>query len=177
MRALLRPHAADNRHAQAGHRAAARQLRGDGCGLSVIRTCALAFGIAVPSAVHAQRMAPAVMPTSPAELRVANSVSLRAATMSAGVGTQRLLVSAKPAPPALAQADSLIASDTHAQTGALIGGFVGAVGGALAFAHFTHRAGATNSTTGTVGGAIVGAGLIGTLGALVGLVIGSSIHQ
>jgi len=90
---------------------------------------------------------------------------------------QRLLVPAKPAPPAVAQADSLVANDTHAQTGALIGGFVGAVGGALAFAHFTHRAGATNSTTGTAGGAIVGAGLIGTLGALVGLVIGSSIHE
>jgi hypothetical protein len=28
-----------------------------------------------------------------------------------------------------------------------------------------------------LGGAVVGAGLIGTLGALVGLVIGSSIHE
>ena len=145
--------------------------------VSVIRTCTLAFSIAAPSAVRAQRMATAVTQTSPAELRVTSSVSLRAPTLSAGVATQRLLVPAKPAPPAMAQADSLIASDTHAQTGALIGGFVGAVGGALAFAHFTHRAGATNSTTGTLGGAIVGAGLIGTLGALVGLVIGSSIHE
>jgi hypothetical protein len=91
---------------------------------------------------------------------------------------RRLLLAAKPASPAaLAQADSLIATDTHAQTGAIIGGLVGAVGGGLAFAHFTHRAGATNSTTGTLGGAVVGAGLIGTLGTLVGLVIGSSIHE
>src|SRR5216683_1422894 len=129
MRALLRPHAADNRHAQAGHRAAARQLSRDRCGFSVLRTCALAFGIAAPSAVHAQRMATAVMPTSPAELPAASFGSLgtpTAPTMTAGVAMQRLLVPAKPAPPALAQADSLIASDTHAQTGALIGGFVGA---------------------------------------------------
>jgi hypothetical protein len=143
----------------------------------VIRLCALAFGIAVPSAVHAQRLTTAGMPTSPAELRVSSLGSLWASTMTAGITMQTLLVPAKAAPPAVAQADSLIASDTHAQTGALIGGFVGAVGGGLAAAHFTHRAGATNSTTGTLGGAVVGAGLVGTLGALVGLVIGSAIHE
>jgi hypothetical protein len=77
----------------------------------------------------------------------------------------------------LAQADSLIADETHSQTGAIIGGFVGAVGGALAFAHFSHRTGGNNGTTGVLGGTVVGAGLIGTLGALVGLVIGSSIHE
>jgi hypothetical protein len=121
-------------------------------------------------------MATAVVPAS-AELRVASFGSLGAPTITAGVATHPLLVPAKPAPPAVAQADSLIATDTHAQTGAIIGGLVGAVGGGLAFAHFTHRAGATNSTTGTLGGAVVGAGLIGTLGALIGLVIGSAIKD
>lgn len=143
----------------------------------LIRTCALALGIAAPSAVHAQRMTTAVMPATPAELRLASVGSLPARTITARIALHQLLVPAKPAPPAVAQADSLIASDTHAQTGAIIGGLVGAVGGGLAFAHFTHRDGAANSTTGTFGGAVVGAGLIGTLGALVGLVIGSAIHE
>jgi hypothetical protein len=122
-------------------------------------------------------MATAVVPTSAVELRVTSFGSLGAATITAGVPMHPLLVPAKTAPPAVAQADSLIATDTHAQAGAMVGGLVGAVGGALAFAHFTHRAGATNSTTGTLGGAVVGVGLIGTLGALVGLVIGSAIKD
>lgn len=143
----------------------------------VIRTCALALLIATPSAVHAQRMTTAVVPTSPVEPRLASLESVPTPTITAGIAVYRGLVPAKPAPPAVAEADSLIASDTHAQTGAIIGGLVGAVGGGLAFAHFTHRDGATNSTTGTLGGALVGAGLMGTLGALVGLVIGSSIHE
>jgi hypothetical protein len=122
-------------------------------------------------------MATAVVPPSAVELRVASFASLGTPTMTAGVAMQRVLGPAKSASPAVAQADSLIANDTHAQTGAIIGGLVGVVGGGVAFAHFTHRTGATNSTTGTLGGAVVGAGLIGTLGALVGLVIGSSIHE
>lgn len=143
----------------------------------LMQTCALALGIAAPSAVHAQRIAKEVVPPSALELRVATFGSVSAPTITAGIVLHQRLVPAKTAPPAVAQADSLIASDTHAQTGAIIGGLVGAVGGGLAFAHFTHRDGATNTTTGTVGGAFVGAGLIGTLGALVGLVIGSSIHE
>lgn len=142
-----------------------------------IRIAALALSIAAPSALCAQRMVTPVTPTSPLTLRVASFGSLRAPTLLAGVAMRPLFVSARFASPALAQADSLIANDTHAQTGAIIGGFVGAVGGGLAFAHFTHRDGSTNTATGTLGGAFVGAGLIGTLGALVGLVIGSAIHE
>jgi hypothetical protein len=108
---------------------------------------------------------------------VASFGSLDTLTITAGIALHQGHVPAKTAPPAVAQADSLIANDTRAQTGAIVGGFVGAVGGALAFAHFTHRAGGNNSTAGTLGGAVVGAGLICTLGALVGLVIGSSIHE
>jgi hypothetical protein len=122
-------------------------------------------------------MATGVVPTGAAEVRLASFGSLRTPTLGAGVALRPLLVSAKSTSPALAQADSLINGDTRAQTGAIIGGLVGVVGGGLAAAHFTHRAGSTNSATGTLGGAIVGAGLIGTLGALVGLVIGSSIHE
>lgn len=142
-----------------------------------IRIGALGLSIAAPSALHAQRMVTRFTPTSPTELRVPSVGSLGSPTMTAALTTRPLFVSANAAAPALAQADSLIASDTHAQTGAIIGGLVGAVGGGLAFAHFTHRDGSTNSTTGTLGGAFVGAGLIGTLGALVGLVIGSAIHE
>ncbi len=141
------------------------------------RTCALALSVAAPSTIQAQRIVTTVGPTNAADLRVASFGSLAAPTTTTGVALHALLVQAKTAPPAVAQADSLIANDTRAQTGAIVGGFVGAVGGALAFAHFTHRAGGNNSTTGTLGGAVVGAGLIGTLGALVGLVIGSSIHE
>jgi hypothetical protein len=122
-------------------------------------------------------MPTAVMPPSAVELRVASFGSLDTLTITAGIALHQGHVPAKTAPPAVAQADSLIASDTHAQTGAIIGGLAGAVGGGLAFAHFTHRDGATNNTTGTLGGAVVGAGLIGTLGALVGLVIGSSLPK
>jgi hypothetical protein len=139
--------------------------------------CTLALGVAAPSAARAQRMATAVVPPSAVELRVASFGSLRAAATTAGVAIHPLILPAKRAPLAMTQADSLIANDSRAQTGAIIGGLVGIVGGGLAAAHFTHRAGATNSTTGTLGGAVVGAGLIGTLGALVGLVIGSSIHE
>jgi hypothetical protein len=142
-----------------------------------MRICALALGVAAPSALQAQRIPTGVVPTSAAELRVVSFGSLGVLKTTVGVEMHQLLVAANAAPPAVTQADSLIASDTHAQTGAIIGGFVGAVGGGLAFAHFTHRAGGNNSTTGTLGGAVVGAGLIGTLGALVGLVIGSSIHE
>jgi hypothetical protein len=141
----------------------------------LIRICTLALGVAAPSAAQAQRMATGVVPTSTVELRIAGFGSLD--KLGAGVAMHRSLVPAKSASPAVAQADSLITNDTHAQTGAIIGGFVGAVGGGLAFAHFTHRTGGTNSTIGTLGGTVVGAGLIGTLGALVGLVIGSSIHE
>jgi hypothetical protein len=143
----------------------------------LMRICTLALGVAAPSAVQAQRLATAVVPPSTVELRMASFGSLGTPTVPAGVAMRRLLLPAKTAPPGVAQADSLTANDTHAQKGSIIGGLVGAVGGGLAFAHFTHRAGGTNSTTGTLGGAVVGAGLIGTLGALVGLVIGSAIHQ
>jgi len=143
----------------------------------LMRIWAGAMCVAAPSTVHAQRMAPALLPASAVEPPVATSGPLSTPPTAPGVAIRGLLVAAKTAPPAVAEADSLIASDTHAQTGAVIGGFVGALGGGLAAAHFTHRAGGTNSTTGTLGGAVVGAGLIGTLGALVGLVIGSSIHE
>jgi hypothetical protein len=143
----------------------------------LMRICTLALGVAAPSAAQAQRMATAVLPPSAVELRVASFASLATSTMAAEVAMRRVLFPAKIALPAVMQADSLIANDTHAQTGAIIGGFVGAVGGGLAFAHFTHRTGGNNSTIGTLGGTVVGAGLIGTLGALVGLVIGSSIHE
>ncbi len=145
--------------------------------VSLMRTSALVLGVAAPSTVHAQRLATAAVPASAVELRVASFGPVGIPTTAPGVAIRGLLRAAKPTPPAVAQADSLIASDTHAQTGAIIGGLVGALGGGLAAAHFTHRAGATNSTTGTLGGAVVGAGLIGTLGALVGLVIGSAIKE
>lgn len=143
----------------------------------LMRTCTLALGIAAPATVHAQRIAPALLPASAVELPVASFGSLGAPPTTLGVAMRTPLLASKTAPPAVAQADSLLANDTHAQTGAIIGGFVGALGGGLAAAHFTHRAGGTNSTTGTLGGAVVGAGLIGTLGALVGLVIGSAIKE
>ena len=142
----------------------------------LIRSCALALSVATPCAVQAQWIATGVESASAVELRLASVGSLEAPTASAALAMHRLLPP-RPAPPAMAQADSLIASDTHAQTGAIIGGVVGAVAGGLAAAHFTHRAGATNSTTGTLGGAVVGAGLVGTLGALAGLVIGSAIKE
>lgn len=144
--------------------------------VSLIRSCALALSVAAPSGLQAQWIATGVEPASAVELRLASVGSLEAPAASAELAMHRLL-RPRPAPPAMAQADSLIASDTHAQTGAIIGGLVGAVAGGLAAAHFTHRAGATNSTTGTLGGAVVGAGLIGTLGALAGLVIGSAIKE
>jgi hypothetical protein len=143
----------------------------------LLRICMLALGVAAPSAVHAQRMAMGVMPPISADLRAASFGSLGVPTLPPGATMHWLLVPMKSAVPAVAHADSLIANDTHAQTGAIIGGFVGAVGGGLAFAHFTHRTGGNNSTIGNLGGTVVGAGLIGTLGALVGLVIGSSIHE
>jgi hypothetical protein len=139
------------------------------------RTCALALSLAAPVAAHAQRIATEVASTSALELRLANLGSLETATIKAERGMHHLLLPTRTAPPAVAQADSAIASDSHAQTGAIMGGLLGALGGGLAFAHFTHRAGGTNTTTGTLGGAVVGAGLIGTLGALAGLVIGSAV--
>ncbi len=80
-------------------------------------------------------------------------------------------------PPAIGQADSLVSRDTHAEAGGIIGGLAGAVVGGVAFAHWTHRAGAVNNGSGTLGGAVVGAGLVGGLGALAGLLIGSGIPR
>lgn len=79
--------------------------------------------------------------------------------------------------PSVAQSDSLSSHDTRAEEGAVIGGLAGAVAGGVLFAHFTHRDGAVNSGTGTLGGAIVGAGLLGGMGALVGLLVGSAISH
>ncbi len=143
----------------------------------LMRTCVLTLGVAAASPLQAQRMAKGIVPPSAVERRLPSFGSLGPAATTAGTAMGGWIRAAKPALPAIAQADSLTANDTHAQTGAVIGGLVGAVGGALAFAHFTHRTGGNNSTTGTLGGAFVGAGLIGTLGALAGLVIGSAIHE
>lgn len=79
--------------------------------------------------------------------------------------------------PGVAQSDSLSSHDTRAEEGAVIGGLAGAVAGGVLFAHFTHRDGAVNSGTGTLGGAIVGAGLLGGMGALVGLLVGSALSH
>jgi hypothetical protein len=65
--------------------------------------------------------------------------------------------------------------NTGAEKGALIGGLTGVIVGGLGFAHFTHRNGAAlNNGTGTLGGSLVGAGLVGGIGAFVGFVIGSA---
>ena len=123
----------------------------------VLTTCVLALSAAAPCGVRAQRIgAPMLNEADAIHHAVVRSIAT---------------------PPALAQADSLAARDTHAQAGAIIGGLMGAAGGAVAFAHWTHRAGAVNSGTGTLGGAVVGAGVLGSLGALAGLLIGSAIPR
>jgi len=141
--------------------------------VQLMRICTLALGFGAPSALQAQRLAATVVQTNVLELRLGSFGTLVDFSVPGGVAT----APAKSTVPAVGRADSVIANDSRGQTGAIIGGLFGAIGGGLAAAHFTHRDGSTNSTTGTLGGAVVGAGLIGTLGALVGLVIGSSIHE
>jgi hypothetical protein len=59
------------------------------------------------------------------------------------------------------------------ETGAIVGGVGGSAALAVAFYHFTHRNGAINGKTGTVGGTLVGAALGAAGGALLGAFVGS----
>lgn len=123
----------------------------------------LLISIAAASSASGQRLATWALPPSVAVLRY---------------GSLRLLdLGSAQAVPGVAQGDSLSSHDTRAEEGAVIGGLAGAVAGGVLFAHFTHRDGAVNSGTGTLGGAIVGAGLLGGMGALVGLLVGSALSH
>jgi hypothetical protein len=62
---------------------------------------------------------------------------------------------------------------TWSETGAIVGGVGGSAALAVAFYHFTHRNGAINGKTGTVGGTLVGAALGAAGGALLGAFVGS----
>lgn len=132
----------------------------------LIAACSLALGAALPSALPAQRILTGAVPDSTRAL----GMSSRADRVRPG--PIRLV-----SPPALLQADSLASTDSRAEMGALIGGFAGAIAGGVLFAHFTHRAGAVNNGTGTAGGAIVGAGLLGGVGALTGLLVGGALSH
>jgi len=125
--------------------------------VGVLTTCVLALSAAAPCGVRAQKIGAPMLYEADA--------------------THRVVVRSMATPPGVAQADSLAARDTHAEAGAIMGGLIGAAGGAVAFAHWTHRAGAVNSGTGTLGGAVVGAGVLGGVGALAGLLIGSAIPR
>ncbi len=139
-------------------------------------TCVLAVVVTAPTAIQAQTIVTAVVPTSTLQPPAARFGKL-GALISPGGGTRLADVKGTAAPPALGQADSLASRDAHAEAGAIIGGLTGAIAGGLAFAHWTHRAGAVNNGTGTLGGAVVGAGLVGGLAALAGLLIGSAIRR
>jgi len=143
--------------------------------LCPMRTCVLALVVVAPSAVQAQRIATRVTPTNVSQLRVGRFGWLEALTMNSGAGVPRLLAQGTADRRAVGEADSIASRETNAEAGAVVGGLAGAIVGGLAFAHWTHRAGAVNSGTGTLGGALVGAGLVGGLGALAGLLIGSGI--
>src|SRR5260370_6900480 len=99
----------------------------------LMRICTLALSVAAPSTTQAQRMVTTVGPTNAADLRVASFGSLAAPTTVTGVALHALLVQAKSAPSAVAQADSLIANDTHPPTGPLVAGFPGPVDVGLPF--------------------------------------------
>lgn len=132
---------------------------------------------AVTPAAHAQRIATWALPpcsVAPCDGRIG---AIRALGPGGAALMRGASLAADRASPGLAQSDSLASHDTRAEEGAVIGGLAGAVAGGVLFAHFTHRDGAINSTTGTLGGAIVGAGLLGGMGALVGLLVGSAVSH
>ncbi len=79
--------------------------------------------------------------------------------------------------PSTASSESSGFDETHASTGAAIGGVSGAIVGAVAFAHFAHRQGSLNHTSDVVGAAFVGAGLMGAVGTLLGFAIGAAIPR
>jgi hypothetical protein len=128
----------------------------------------LLVSIAAASSVAAQRVATWALPPSVDVLR--HGTLLGHPTRLSNLGSAEAV-------PGVAQSDSLNSHDTRAEEGAVIGGLAGAVAGGVLFAHFTHRDGAVNSGTGTLGGAIVGAGLLGGMGALVGLLVGSAVSH
>src|SRR5258708_29180933 len=137
--------------------------------------CFLTVGAAAPSAVYAQRIATGVVSRDASQLPLVSFAPLGALPMMPAHGRRPVVLWAMNPAAGVEQADSVASRDTHAEAGAIIGGLVGAVAGGLAFAHWTHRAGAVNSGTGTLGGTVVGAGLIGGVGPLAGPLIGSAI--
>ena len=67
--------------------------------------------------------------------------------------------------------------ETWSKTGAVMCGVGGGLAFAGAFYHFTHRDGALNNTTGTLGGTLVGASFGAAGGALFGAFVGSLIPK
>ncbi len=126
--------------------------------IRLMGTYVLTLVLAVPSSVQAQEIVTVVACTTSVKLRPADLRLARSPLMSLE-DVMRRPTWATAAPPAVRQADSLVSRDSHASAGAIIGGLGGAVVGGLAFAHWTHRADAVNSHTGTLGGAVVGAGV------------------
>jgi hypothetical protein len=68
---------------------------------------------------------------------------------------------------------SATARRTWSGTGTIVGGVGGSIVLAVAFYHFSHRTGAINNATGTLGGTLVGAALGAASGALFGAFVGS----
>lgn len=143
----------------------------------LITACLVALGAAVPSTLPAQRIVPRAVPDSAPALSAERAGAVGALGMTATGDPVRPAAVRTVSPPAVVQADSLASTDTRAETGAIIGGLTGALAGGVLFAHFTHRDGAVNNGTGTLGGAIVGAGLLGGMGALVGLLVGGALSH
>ena len=76
-----------------------------------------------------------------------------------------------------AASESTAARETWSSTGAWVGGIGGAITFGAAFYTFTHRDGAVNNTTGTLGGTMVGAAFGAAGGALLGAFVGSLIEK
>jgi|SRR5438445_5747724 len=76
-----------------------------------------------------------------------------------------------------AHAESVAVRETWSKTGAVVCGVGGGLAFAGAFYHFTHRNGALNNTTGTLGGTLVGASFGAAGGALFGAFVGSLIPK
>ncbi len=76
-----------------------------------------------------------------------------------------------------AVAESGVARESWAGTGAILGGLGGGGIFAVAFYHFSHRDGAVNRTEGNLGGTLVGAAVGAAGGALFGAFVGSLIPR
>ena len=74
-------------------------------------------------------------------------------------------------------ADSSAPRPSWSGTGAVVGAVGGGAVFAAAFYHFTHRSGAVNNTTGTLGGTLVGTAIGAVGGALFGALVGSLIPR